>query len=141
MLFMALTAEPALAHVDVRPNLIEEGAITDVRVELPPLAGGRPPSGLEVVGDGIEVLAVREQPAAGSDSVWTVRLRAKGTTGDVPIVLRALYPGGSSVDVDAGLTVVPGPETSSFPWPAVVVGVLLAAGFAVVALVVARRKA
>jgi hypothetical protein len=138
---VALSAEPAWAHLSVQPSLVQHGTITDVRVELPPLAGGRRPSGLEVTGDGIEVLAVREQAPTGPESVWTVRLRAEGTTGDVPIVLRALYPGGSSIDVDAALTVVPGPESSSFPWVAVVVGGLLAAGFAVVALVVARRKA
>ena len=87
------------------------------------------------------MLAVRKQPHVDSESVWTVRLRANGPTGNVPVVLRALYPGGSSVDVDATLTVVPGPEGSGFPWPGVIVGTALAAGFAVVGLLVARKKA
>ena len=87
------------------------------------------------------MLAVREQAQVDSESVWTVRLRANGPPGNVPVVLRALYPRGSSVDVDAALTVVPGPDGSGFPWPGVIVGTALAAGFAVVALLVARKKA
>jgi hypothetical protein len=140
-LILALSGEPALAHVDVQPSLVEEGVITDVRVELPPLQGGRPPSRLEVEGPGIQVLAIRQQENVGSESVWTVRLRADGQAGSTPIVLRALYTGGRAVEVDSALTVVPGPEGSSFPWPGVVVGAVLASGFAVVALLVARRKA
>jgi hypothetical protein len=140
-LFLVVSGEPALAHVNVQPSLVEGGVITDVRVELPPLQGGRPPSGLEVEGPGIQVLAIRQQANAGPESVWTVRLRADGQAGNTPIVLRTLYPGGSAVEVDAALTVVPGPEGSSFPWPGVIVGAALAGGFAVVALLVARRKA
>ena len=140
-LLAALSAQPAWAHLSVQPSLLQQGTVTDVRVELPPLRPGGPPSALEVEGEEIEVLAVRDQGAVGSDSVWTVRLRANGPTGNVPIVLRALYSGGGSVEVDAALTVVPGLEGSGFPWPGVIVGAALAAGFAVVALLVARRKA
>jgi hypothetical protein len=138
---LALSAEPASAHVSIQPSLVQQGTINDVRVELPQLRPGGPPNGLEVVGEQLEVLAVREQSQVDSESVWTVRLRADGPTGNVPVVLRARYPGGSSVDVDAALTVVPEPEGSGFPWPGVIVGTALAAGFAVVALLVARRKA
>ena len=133
-LIAALSAEPALAHLDIRPSLVEHGVPTEIRVELPQLRPGAPP-------DKLEVLATREQGQVGSDSVWTVRLRANGPPGNVPVVLRALYPDSSSVEVDAALTVVPGPEGSGFPWPGVIVGAALAAGFAVVALLVARRKA
>ena len=138
---MALSAEPSWAHVSVQPSLVQQGTITDVRVELPQLRPGGPPNGLELEGEALEVLAVREQVQVDSETVWTVRLQANGPTGDVPVVLRALYPGGSSVDVDAALTVVPGPEGSGFPWPGVIVGTALAAGFAVVALLVVRQKA
>ena len=138
---MALSAEPAWAHLSVQPSLVQHGTITDVRVELPPLRPGGPPNGLEVEGEELEVLATREQGMVGSDSVWTVRLRANGPPGNLPVVLRALYPDSSSVEVDAALTVVPGPEGSGFPWPGVIVGAALAAGVAVVALLVARRKA
>ena len=140
-LLAALSAEPARAHLGVQPSLVQQGTVTDIRVELPPLRAGGPPNGLEVEGEEIEVLATREQGRVGSDSVWAVRLRANGPPGNVPVVLRALYPDSSSVEVDAALTVVPGPEGSGYPWPGVIVGAALAAGFAVVALLVARRKA
>ena len=133
--------QPAWAHVDVRPTLIEEGLLADIRVELPPLLGGRQPDDLTVEGPGVEVVGVRKQNVPGPDTVWTVRLRVDGETGQVPIVLRAHYATGQSADVDAALTVVPGPETSGFPWAPVLVGSLLAVGFAVVGLLVARRKA
>lgn len=138
---MALSPEPAWAHVSVQPSLVQQGTITDVRVELPQLRPGGPPNGLELEGDALEVLAVREQVQVDSETVWTVRLKANGPTGNVPLVLRALYPGGSSVDVDAALTVVPRPEGSGVPWPGVIVGTALAAGFVVVALLVVRQKA
>jgi hypothetical protein len=138
---VALSAEPATAHVNVSPSLVQQGVVTDVHVELPQLRPGGPPNGLELAGDQVEVLATREQGKRGSESVWTVRLRANAAPGNVPIVLRARYPDGSSVEVDAALTVVPGPEEAGFPWAGVIVGAGLAAGFAAVALVVARRKA
>ena len=59
----------------------------------------------------------------------------------VPIVLRAVYADGKSVEVDQQLTVAPAPEQSSFPWVVVVVGALLAFAFAAVTLRLARRKA
>ena len=37
-LLAIVSAEPALAHVDLRPRLVERGAVVDVRVELPQLA-------------------------------------------------------------------------------------------------------
>jgi hypothetical protein len=137
----ALTTEPALAHVDVRPRLIEQKTLADVRVELPPLRPSGEPDRLEVEGIGIEVLSVRAQGKLGADTVWTVRLRANGEPGITPIVLRAVYPDGQSVEVDQQLTVVPAPEGAGFPWPGVVAGVLLAVSFAAVALQLARRKA
>ena len=136
-----MSAQPAFAHVDVRPTLIEEGPLAEIRVELPPLVGGRAPAGLEVEGPGIEVLSVRQQESPPPDTVWLVRLRANGRTGEVPLVLRALYGGGRSVDVDAALTVVPGPDDAGFPWLPVAIGSLLAVAFAAAGLVVARRKA
>ena len=75
------------------------------------------------------------------ESLWTVRLRANGPPGNLPLVLRALYPGGRSVEVDAAVTLVPAPEGAGFPWPGVIAGAGLAAGIAVAALLVVRRKA
>jgi hypothetical protein len=137
----AVTAEPALAHVDVRPRLVERGTLTDLRVELPPLRPTGRPERLEVEGRGIEVLSVRVQGRSGTDTVWTARIRANGAPGVTPIVLRAFYPDGRSVEVDQQLTVVPAPEGAGFPWPGVVAGVLVAVALAAVALRLARRKA
>jgi len=132
--------EPALAHLDIRPSLVEQGVLTDVRVELPQLRPGSPPRRLELEGDGIEVSSVELQGTSGSDTLWSVRLRATAAPGVVPLVLRAVYADGESVEVDQQLTVAPGPETSGFPWAGVVAGALLAIGFAAVSLRLARRK-
>lgn len=140
-LFGALQAEPASAHVDLRPSLVVQGAFTIVTVELPDLRPGAAPSALEVEGEGIEVSSSELRGRLGPDTLWTVRLRAEGEPGILPLVLRAVYDDGRSVEVDQQLTVVPAPEGSSFPWPAVVVGALLALAFAAVSLHLARRKA
>ena len=41
---MAVLAQPALAHLDIRPTLVEQGVVTDVRIELPQLRPGPPPT-------------------------------------------------------------------------------------------------
>ena len=110
-------------------------------VELPPLRPGSPPRRLEVEGEGVEVSATELRGTTGADTLWTVRLRATADPGVVPIVLRAVYADGKSVEVDQQLTVAPAPKRSGFPWVGVVVGALLAVAFAVVSLRVARRKA
>ena len=92
-------------------------------------------------GDGIDVISSDLQGTSGSDSVWIVRLRATAAPGAAPIVLRAVYADGRSVEVDQQLTVAPGTETSGFPWLGVLVAVLLAVAFAVLSLRLARRKA
>jgi hypothetical protein len=140
-LIAALSAEPALAHLDVRPSLVEQGVPTEIRVELPQLRPGAPPDKLEVKGDGIEVLSADLQGTSGSDTVWNVRLKATTEPGVVPIVLRAVYADGKSVAVDQQLTVAPAPEQSGFPWVGAVAATLLAVAIAVVTLRVARRKA
>ena len=120
----------ARAHLDLRPRLVVQGELTDVRVELPQLRPGAPPSELEVEGDGIEVRSSELEGTLGSETFWTVRLRADGEPGIVPLALRAVYDDGRSVEVDQQLTVVPAPEGSSFPWPAVAVGAAAGVTFA-----------
>jgi hypothetical protein len=56
------------------------------------------------------------------------------------LVLRAVYTGGEAVEVRNSLTVVPAPESSSFPWAAVAGGTLLALALALVLLRLARRR-
>ena len=127
--------------MDVRPGVVERGAVAELRVELPRLRAGPAPVRLEVEGPGIEVLATRLQGLAGAETHWLVRLRAAGPPGRVPIVLRALFADGEAVEVDSALTVVPATAAKPFPVVAIVVGGLLAAAFAASALFLARRKA
>lgn len=136
-----MSVEPALAHLDLRPRVVEQGVVSDVRVELPQLRAGEPPRRLELAGAGVEVISVTLASTIGSETGWDVRLRADGEPGVVPVVLTAVYADGESVDVDEQLTVVPGPEGSGFPVAAAVVGGLLAVAFAGMALALARRKA
>jgi hypothetical protein len=133
--------QPAAAHVDVRPGVVERGAVVELQVELPELRQGPAPVGLEVEGAGIEVLSTRLLGLAGRESRWLVRLRADGPPGRVPIVLRAGFADGRAVEVDSALTVVPPAAGEPFPVAGVVAGVLLATAFAASALFLARRKA
>ena len=136
-----LPAEPAQAHIVVRPDLIERGETVDLEVELSRLRPGSPPERLELEGDGIEVFATELAARIGVETRWRARIRATGSPGVVPIVLRAVYRDGRSVEVDQSLTVVPASEEAGFPWPAVIVGVLLALAAAAAALLLAFRKA
>jgi hypothetical protein len=140
LLALAL-AQGAWAHVDVQPRLVEQGEITQLRVELPRLRPGPAPQRIEVEGAGIDVLSTRLQGKKGSETVWTVRMRATGPLGQVPLILRAVYTGGVAVEVKNSLTVVPAPEASSFPWAVVAGGTLLALALAFAALRLARRRA
>jgi hypothetical protein len=136
-----LLGQPAAAHVDVRPGVVEQGAVAELRVELPQLREGPGPERLVVEGAGIEVLSTGLQERFGPETRWLVRLRAHGPPGRVPIVLRAIFPDGRAVEVDSALTVVPAAADEPFPVAGVIVGVLLAVGFAAAALRLARRKA
>jgi hypothetical protein len=139
--FLALVLpQGAGAHVDVRPRLVDQGEITQLRVELPQLRPGPAPQRIEVEGAGIDVLSTRLQGKKGSETVWTVRVRATGPPGEVPLILRAIYAGGKTVEVKNSLTVVPGPESSPFPWAVVAGGTLLALALAFILLRLARRR-
>jgi len=139
-LLALVTAESARAHVDVQPRLVEQGVITQLRVELPRLRPGPAPQRIEVEGAGIHVLSTRLQGRKESETVWSVRVRADGPAGQLPLILRAVYPGGEAVEVNNSLTVVPAAEASSFPWAIVVGGTLLALVLALVLLRLARRR-
>ena len=140
-LLAAVAAEPAAAHLDFRPRLVEQGVVADVRVELPELRPGVAPRRLELVGAGVEVISTRLVDSVGAETRWDVRLRATAEPGVVALVLRAVYADGKSVEVDQQLAILPAPQTSGFPLVGVLTGVFLAVGLAVVALRLARRKA
>jgi hypothetical protein len=124
----------------VQPRLVEQGEVTQLRVELPRLRPGPAPQRIEVEGAGIDVLSTRLQGKKGSETVWSVRMRATGPPGQVPLILRAVYSGGEAVEVKNSLTVVPAAEASSFPWAVVAGGTLLALALAFAALRLARRR-
>lgn len=141
-------AEPALAHVDVRPRLVEQGKATQLRVELPQLRSGPPPVRLVVEGPGLTVLASSLEGIAGGETVWRVRVRVRPAVpaGDLALVLQAFFADGKSVEVDGAITVVPGaaeaPEKAAgaFPWLGVAIGVTLAVALASSVLLLARRR-
>jgi hypothetical protein len=135
--------KPALSHVDVQPRLVEPGAIAELRIELPQLRPGAPPERLEVEGPGLETLSTRLQGVVASETRWTARVRtdADAEPGVLPLVLRAVFADGESVEVEDAITVVP-PATSddAFPWAAAAAGTLFAVGLAAAALIFARRQ-
>ena len=141
-LLALLLTEPALAHVDVRPRLVEQGVATTLRIELPRLRPGPAPVRVEVEGDGVTVLTSTLGGPVRGETVWNGQVRVDAEPGVLPVVLRAVYADGNSVEVDATLTVVPAEqEESDFPWPVAIVGVLLALSLAGGLLAVARRRA
>jgi hypothetical protein len=132
--------QPAAAHVDVRPRLVERGRVAELVVELPRLRPGGPPKRLEVEGAGVEVLSTGLRALVGSETQWDVRLRAEAEPGRVPLVFRAVFADGKSVEVKDALTVVPAAEEGSFPWAAAGAGVALVLGASAGALALARRR-
>jgi hypothetical protein len=138
-------AQPARAHVDVQPRLVEQGVATRLRVELPQLRVGPPPVRLDVEGDGITLLSSRLQAIAGPETVWSVRIRVSPDVppGESALVLRAHFADGTSIEVDGAITVVPPAEeaaAASFPWLWVAVGVTVAVALAAAALLLAHRR-
>jgi hypothetical protein len=136
--------KPVLSHVNVQPRLVEPGAIAELRIELPQLRPGAPPERLEVEGPGLETLSTRLQGVVASETRWTARVRAEADAepGVLPLVLRAVYADGESVEVEDAITVVPAAASDDrFPWVAAAAGTLFAVGLAAAALVFARRKA
>ena len=115
--------------------------MTELQVELPQLRPGAAPERLEVEGAGLELLSSRLTGTVGSETQWAVRLRVESEPGRLALTLRPVYPDGRSVEVEDALTVVPGAESSGFPWLGAAVGTLVAVAVAGGALLVARRRA
>ena len=141
-------AQPALAHVDVQPRLVEQGAEAVLRIELPQLRAGPAPAELLVEGDGVTFLSSSLVGAAGGETLWSVRLRIGPAVpaGDLLLVLRAVFAGGESIEVDGTVTVVPPArkedtnEAGVLPWVGVVAVVGLVLALAAGALLLARRR-
>lgn len=136
-----LTTEAARAHVEVRPSLVEQGAVVALLVELPQLRPDAEPERLELEGAGVTVLSSLRQGGVGEETRWSVRIRVDAEPGPVSLVLRPIYPDGRSVEVDYSLTVVPAGEEAGFPWAAALLGLAGAAGLALAGLLLIRRRA
>jgi hypothetical protein len=138
--FVLASPEPARAHVDVQPGLVEQGEVTELRVELPRLRPGRPPTRLELGGAGIELLDSRLLAMNGVESRWIAHVRVDAPPGPLQLTIRALYPDGEVVEVEHALTVVPGGGSGGLPWTAVLIGTFVAVGLGVALLRLARRQ-
>jgi hypothetical protein len=131
--------EPAPAHVQILPAVLERGEVTEIRVELPGIVPGPELVRLEIEGEGIEVLSTRRLGARGPETQWSARLRASSPPGAVTVVLRPVYADGSDVEFEQVLTVVPAAD-EPFPWTWVALGAVLAVAFAA-PLALLRRRA
>ena len=135
-----LSAEPAHAHLDLRPGLVQSGTALDLTVELPRLRPGGRPARLELEGDGLEVLSTRLVDGVGADTLWNVRVRVDSEPGTLPVVLRAVYADGRSVEVRTSLVVLGDEEEPGFGWWTPALAAAGAVGLAAAVLIVARRR-
>jgi hypothetical protein len=139
-LFGLAPAEPAAAHVDVRPELVQQGEVTELTVELPLLTPGPDLVRLELEGDGIDVLSTRKLPnLPGPEAHWRARVRVDAPVGPAPYVLRSVYADGGSVELRRAFTVVPGDE-EPLPWAYVLAGGAAALVAAAAGLALLRRR-
>ena len=128
--------------MSVQPRLVEQGAVTELQVELPQLRPGAAPERLEVEGAGLELLSSRLTGTAGSETQWAVRLRVESEPGRLALDTASGVPG-RSVGRGGGRTHgrAGEPSPSGFPWLGAAVGTFLAVAVAGGALLVARRRA
>jgi len=127
----------ALAHLIVRPGLLETGREETLRIELPELRPGRPPSALDASAPGVRTLASELSGRRGKETQWRVRVDVRAEPGPVVLLLRARFEDGRFVTVRQAMTVLPATSTpdSSRPVVAAVIGILgLLTGAAALAL-------
>ena len=125
-----VVVESGLAHVNVRPGLVESGQPATLRIELPELRPGLTPSALDVSGPGLRMLASSSTGRIGEESRWRVRVDVQTEPGPLNLVLSARYPDGRSVVLRQTVTVLPDDSAASSSWPVLpaVVGVLAVLG-------------
>ena len=136
-----LPTEPARAHLDVRPGLVEAGTPVDLLVELPGLRPGERPTALELEGDGLEVLSTRLVDAVAGDTVWRVRIRVDTDPGTLRVVFRAVYADGRSAEASTSLVVLDDVEESELAWGTIALAVVAAACLGAAVLLLIRRRA
>jgi hypothetical protein len=135
-------ATPAFAHVDVAPRLLEAGEETTLRVELPRLRPGAPPTDVAVAGAGVRQLSAEAAGLIGVESRWRVRVRVDAEPGPLTLLLRAEFADGETVVVRHPVTVVParsGGGRSAATLVAGAAAVIVAVGSAVLLVRRGRR--
>ena len=127
----------------MRPGIVRAGRAVELVVELPRLRAGADPVALELEATGLEVLSTRLVDTVAGDTLWNARVRVDSDPGNLPLVLRAVYRDGRSVEVGQALVVLPAEEAGAdgLPWLAAVLVLATAIALAVGTLVVARRRA
>jgi len=143
VLLALLLAPAAAAHVSVRPALLFSSREALLRIELPGLRPGQDPTRLEVSGPGIRQLSSERSGGLGEESRWRVLVRVETPPGPLPLLLRARYADGRSVQARQTLTVLPardsgGSGISTLALGAGIVGLL--AGASALLLVVRSRR-
>jgi hypothetical protein len=137
-LLLLAAPEPSRAHVLLQPGVVERGAATELRIELPVPPSGERVVWLELEADGLEVLGVRRLGPAGPEPTWSARVRVSAPPGPLPLLLRQVTATGANVEVRQTLTVVPAPARATSWGRGAAVAAALAAGAA--ALVAARHR-
>ena len=134
-----LLPPPALAHLEVTPDLLESGREVELLVELPELRPGAPPTSLAVSGDGIRQLRVRAAGKVDAETRWQVRVHVAAAPGPTELLLRAGFTDGGAVELRRIVTVVPAhPEEDELPVAAAMLAALGLVGVAT-ALFLLRR--
>lgn len=98
---------PAAAHLVIEPGLLPSGQDVDLRIEVPELRPGEPPTSLAVSGEGIRQLRSRPVGRFGQETRWEVRVHVAAAPGPTELLLQAGFADGSTVEVRRVVTVVP----------------------------------
>jgi hypothetical protein len=128
---VSIGAAPAAAHVNVSPGLLEAGEEMTLRVELPRLRPGAPPTDLSITGEGVRQLSSEAAGLVGVESRWRVRVRVHAAPGPLTLLLRAGFRDGESVVVRQAVTVVPA-RSGDGPSAVLIAGAAAAAAAAAV---------
>lgn len=131
----------ASAHLEIRPGLLESGRDVELRVELPELRAGEPPTSLAVSGDGVRQLRSRVAGKRGRETRWEVRVHVAAEPGPTELVLRAGFADGSTVEVRRVVTVVPARgDDDGLPVAAAAFAALGLAGLVAAAVILRRPR-
>ena len=136
-----LVPAAGIAHVDVRPGLLEAGQEVELRVELPELRPDATPTRLDVSGPGVQQLSTRGAGRSGEETRWRVRVLVTAQPGPTALLLHARFADGRSVEVRRSVTVVPAQAEASGGPVAVFAAAAVGLGALLGAAILLRRRA